>query len=75
MKDPRTIIFATKLRPQAMLDDRDEECVGCIFEKERSTVCHVACAEAEKRGMENCENGVIYVAVAVDPRQQDLFKE
>lgn len=75
MKDPKTMIFATRLRPRAMLDDLDEECVGCIFEKERSSVCHAAGAEAKRRGLDDCEAGFIYVAVAVDPRQTDLFKE
>jgi len=75
MKDPRTIQFATRLRPPALLDEDDDPCSGCIFEKERSSVCHAAGDEAKLRGLEDCEAGFIYVAVKIDPRQQDLFKE
>lgn len=72
--DPKRVQFATQLRPQALLDEDDDPCKGCIFEKERSSVCHAAGAEAKLRGIEDCEAGFIYVAVKVDPRQCDLFE-
>lgn len=56
-------------------------CKNCIFNHERSTVCHQAAKEALARGMPDCEykdqNGksVIYIAVEIDVRQQELFDE
>jgi hypothetical protein len=71
--DPARIIFAASFRPMKLLDDPDEWCIGCMFMKERSEVCHKAEEEAKKRGLPSCESGHIYVAVKTDPRQLDIF--
>lgn len=55
-------------------------CRACLFYRERSAVCHVAAAEAVKRGMQDCEypnpdgKPVIYIAVEADPRQLTLLE-
>jgi hypothetical protein len=51
-------------------------CKGCLFEHERSTVCHEAARVAVRAGQPDCEySGLIYVAVVVDERQLDLLQE
>lgn len=53
-----------------------KSCQGCLFEHERSTVCHEAAAAAVRAGLADCEHsGLIYVAVLVDSRQLDLLQE
>ena len=75
--DPRRIQFAAQRQHKVnVLDEEDNGCRGCLFERERHSVCVVAGEEAKKRSLFDCENDhVIYVAVKIDPRQQDLFKE
>jgi len=76
MKDPRLIQFSAQRQHKInVFDEDDDGCKGCLFQNERFSVCKVAGEEAKKRGLEDCDLGFIYVAVAVDPRQQDLFKE
>lgn len=61
--------------------DPMEGCAGCVFEHERSSICAVAQHQAALRGLALCEypdpdgRSIIYVRVAVDPRQVDLFQE
>lgn len=50
-------------------------CKGCLFNGERSPVCHKATALAVRAGLEDCDSGVIYIAVETDPRQLDLLKD
>lgn len=73
--DPARIQFAASRRPVDLLDEDDDPCKGCLFERERSTVCHKAGAEAKRRGQPDCEDGWVYIAVKVDPRQVDMFGE
>lgn len=76
MKNPATILFAAQRQHKVnVLDDEDSGCRGCLFEHERFKVCQAAGAEAAKRKLPDCDDGFIYVAVAVDPRQIDMFKE
>ena len=72
--DPARIQFAAKLRPVALLDEDDDPCRGCLFVREHSSVCHKAEAEALKGGLPSCEDGHVYVAVKIDPRQVDMFE-
>lgn len=59
---------------------RPRSCAGCLFEHERASVCRIASEEAVKRQLQDCEypdaagHSIIYVAVPVDERQQDLFE-
>lgn len=78
--DPARIQFAQVARP--LLEDDDcigLNCRGCLFERQRKSVCDAAGAEAIKRGLRDCDavdqfgDVVIYVATAVDPRQMDLI--
>lgn len=73
--NPAEILFAAQTKRVNRLDDEDDGCKGCLFEHERSTVCHQAGAEAKRRGIEDCEAGFVYVRVQIDPRQLDIFGE
>ncbi len=73
--NPAEILFAAQPKRVSRFDDEDDGCRGCLFEKERSAVCHQAGAEAKRRQVEDCEAGFIYVLVKVDPRQRDLFDD
>lgn len=68
MIDPATIMFAA-------VGTKKGCCARCLFENERSSVCHVAGTEARKRQIEDCEAGYIYVLVEKDQRQLDLIGE
>jgi len=70
---PRDLTFIAKPKRTNAFDDEDDGCRGCMFERERSTVCHEACREATKRGLADCDDGFIYVAAKIDIRQQGLF--
>jgi hypothetical protein len=79
MPDPLKTIFAVAhVTPDDPIEDA---CRGCIFERDRPEVCTVAQEQAKLRGLDVCEHpdddgrSVIYVRVAVDPRQCDLFNE
>jgi hypothetical protein len=72
--DPARIIFTAVRRPTSLLDEDDDPCAGCLFVRERSQVCHKACAEAKLRGLPDCDDGWTYAAVKIDPRQVDLFE-
>lgn len=48
-------------------------CKGCLFEEQSYKVCNLACDVADLAGMELCEEGFIYVAKPVDPRQENLL--
>lgn len=51
-------------------------CKGCLFEHERSTVCHEAAAVAVRSGQLDCEyEKIIYVAVVQDERQLELITQ
>jgi hypothetical protein len=82
MMDPKRILFGMS-EPRPLLDDPDEEglnCRGCLFQRQRASVCRAAAEEAVKRGLRDCDaidqfgEVVIYIRVAVDQRQQDLFE-
>jgi hypothetical protein len=49
-------------------------CTGCIFDGQWSEVCKRASAAAVRAGMQDCDQGVIYVLVEKDPRQIDLVE-
>lgn len=57
------------------------ECEGCIFDRERSTECHQAEAIAKRLEIPTCEdraengNSYIYVLTKIDPRQLSLIAE
>jgi len=72
--DPARIIFAAQPKRVNRFDEEDDGFRGCVFEKERPSVCHVAEAEAKKRGLPSCENDHIYITVKIDPRQVDMFE-
>lgn len=49
---------------------------GCLFEHERSTICHEVARVALRASMPDCEYaGIIYVAKPIDERQLDLLAE
>lgn len=50
-----------------------KSCAGCIFTKQRISVCNQAVAMATKAGLGSCDNeDVVYVLRVRDPRQIDL---
>lgn len=78
--DPTRILFAEQLR--ALVEDDDNRglnCRGCLFDKQRASVCWAASEVAKQRGLRNCDavdqfgDVVIYVAAEVDPRQMKLI--
>lgn len=51
-----------------------KRCKGCLFEHERSSVCHQVAAVAIKAGMPDCEyERIVYVLKPTDERQLDLL--
>lgn len=48
-------------------------CRGCLFDGQASAVCDRACRAAQRAELEHCEQGYIYVAKAIDPRQANLL--
>ena len=53
-----------------------KRCKGCVFEHERSSVCHEAARVAVLADLKDCEySGLIYVLRAVDKRQLELITE
>lgn len=61
--DPSTMCFRAQ---------RADSCRGCLFDGQWSAVCKRASAESVSRGGADCDNGFIYVATEVDPRQMTL---
>ncbi len=72
-RDPRKTLFTTQRLNPGMLHEGEDECSGCIFQKERHAVCLIAAEEAKLRGLSDCDDNVIYIAVKTDPRQIDLL--
>jgi hypothetical protein len=53
-----------------------KRCKGCVFEHERSTVCHEAVRVAVRSGLQDCEySNLIYVLKPVDVRQLELIEQ
>lgn len=50
-------------------------CSRCMFNRQWVKTCNKANAEAVKRGLHNCEDGYVYVAIVADTRQRDLIGE
>lgn len=50
-------------------------CAGCVFARQDVAVCRRAAAAAVRAGFEDCEEGAVYVLVAVDPRQLPISEE
>lgn len=49
-------------------------CKGCLFEHERSPVCHEVARVALRAGLKDCEyESIIYVVKVVDDRQISLI--
>ncbi len=44
-------------------------CAGCIFSGQRASVCREATRVALRACMPDCDDGFVYVAYPVDPRQ------
>lgn len=45
------------------------DCAGCTFRGQRSKVCKEATRLALRADLPDCDDGYIYVPIAVDPRQ------
>ncbi|CUI02632.1 hypothetical protein BN2497_2565 [Janthinobacterium sp. CG23_2] len=56
----------------------EDQCKGCMFDKQRTAVCKEACARAQLAGLPDCESmfptgrSFIYIASKQDPRQLQL---
>lgn len=74
-RDPRKTLFTAQRLNPGMLHEGEDECSGCIFEKERHAVCVIAAEEAKLRQLDDCEAGFIYKEVKIDTRQLDIFKD
>lgn len=83
MMDPTRMQFGMS-EPRPLKDDPDGkglDCEGCLFQRQRASVCRVAAEEAVRRGLRDCDaidqfgEVVVYVAVKVDPRQLDLLDD
>jgi hypothetical protein len=64
--DPAAMQFTTKARA-------GDSCAGCVFQRQRVSVCRSACDAAVRAGMEDCDNGVVYILRPADPRQADIL--
>jgi hypothetical protein len=51
-----------------------KSCKSCLFDGERSPVCHKATAVAIRAGLADFDAGFVYIAVEADPRQLELLK-
>lgn len=63
---------AVALEPEKMAYTEQRakgKCKGCLFERQWADICNRASDTAVRAGLTNCDHGVIYVAIAVDPRQ------
>lgn len=60
--DPEKVAFNTKPR-------KGDSCSGCLFDSQRAEVCHAAARKAGRLGMKDCDEGVVYKLIPVDPRQ------
>jgi hypothetical protein len=49
------------------------KCGACAFNGQWARVCAIAASEAVKRGLKDCDDGVVYVLVRKDPRQLDVL--
>lgn len=58
--DPAAMRFTTK---------PGTSCRGCLFAGQRSDVCKEATKVALRAELADCDLGVIYIAVPLDPRQ------
>jgi hypothetical protein len=47
---------------------------GCLFDRQSSKVCRKASFAAIRAGLPDCDDGFVYVAAPMDPRQIDLLK-
>jgi hypothetical protein len=54
---------------------RAKSCRICLFHGQWVSVCNHACKEAIKRGMPECGDNYVYVAVEADERQLNLLSE
>jgi hypothetical protein len=54
--NPRAMRFSMS-EPRRFIEDEedDENCRGCLFRRQKSTVCYTAAAEAIARGMLDCD--------------------
>lgn len=55
--DPRRMRFSMS-EPRRQLEDDDNRglnCYGCIFRREKASVCRAASEEAIERGMRDCD--------------------
>jgi hypothetical protein len=77
--DPTRMRFSMS-EPRKLIEDEDNRglnCVGCLFRRQRASVCRVASEEAIARGMRDCDAvdqfGDVVVYVEYHETQQDLF--
>ncbi len=63
--------YGDVLRPEELQFEAKQAkgCSGCLFEKQRSSVCRQANAVARLASIADCDFGFIYVAREQDPRQ------
>lgn len=64
--DPATVVF--RVVPASR-----KQCVGCMFDRQASSVCKAAAARAVAVGLPDCDDGFIYAEP--DPRQIDCASE
>ncbi len=62
--DPATMRY----KASAAIPDRPD-CSGCVFRGQRSKVCKEATRLALRADLPDCDDGFVYVAIPVDPRQ------
>lgn len=49
-----------------------KSCAGCLFSSQRASVCHTASSVAVRAGLHDCDEGVVYVSLQIDPRQIEI---
>lgn len=49
-----------------------KSCRGCVFDGQRASVCRQASSLAVLAELPDCDQGVIYVALEIDPRQIEI---
>jgi len=68
--DPATMLFKSKAE-----NLNRPKCSGCLFKGQQVSVCYEACEVAMRAGLADCDDGVIYVAIPIDPRQLKIEGE
>lgn len=49
-----------------------KSCRSCLFDGQRTSVCHQAATVARRADLPDCDDGFVYVPIPIDERQLTL---